>query len=254
MATSFFRGLGRRTRSQLVEAKYALPRNPLSSSIYRALRRGRMSGKYRIRRYRRIGYRPRRRWRRRRNRCAWMFKKEMHYADTNNWAGQDCDTVGAIQELTAIAQGDGVGDRTGNKIVMRSIYLKGYLALDAADTTFDGRMVRMVVVRWNEDTDLTAWTDIFDAQTVSSKVKMQNENKFKILWDHTWNMRKHDSNAQVLRYPVKFYKRQCYPVIYQNSTSTSGYKGRVYVLVIGNYTGASDPVAHVWARVKWQDV
>lgn len=229
---------------------------PLYSTITRWAQR-RPPGRYRIMRYRRVGrwYKPRRsRWKRGyRRRCRWMFRKEVHWNDNTPYNNALIGTSENIQQLTQITQGDGTDNRTGNKIVLKSIYLKGFASPNGLDTSFDGREMRLIVVRWNEDTDLTAMNQIYDSADITAKVSMQNENKFKILYDKVIQLRSKESTDMVYRRAVKFYRKECYPVLYQDSTATSAYRGRIYVIAISNL-GTNEPKLHLEARVKWVDV
>ncbi len=163
----------------------------------------------------------------------------------------DPSSSGAVVNLTAIAQGDDIDNRQGNKIRAKYISIRGLTQRHASATN---SFLRMMVIRDNNgSTTQPAIADLFSTVAVFA----QNENKlgdpqsnsrFSILWDKYVIF---DSTSRLLA-PVNWTSSLDHHIFYTGTAATNEGKGNIYLFIASN-EATNDPVVNVNAMVKYLD-
>ena len=105
-------------------------------------------------------------------------------------------TLGSIKSqnytLTNLSQGDQVGQRTGNSILLRSIYFRGYIQINPS-VTLNTRISIALVKDTMQVADTTPEvTDIFTSNEPEGQLRVGQTNnmagRFKILWRKNYNL------------------------------------------------------------------
>ncbi len=100
------------------------------------------------------------------------------------------DGIGAIQQLSNIAQGDTTLTRDGAQCKLVSIYIKGFLEMSASATS---TTVRLMLI-WDKQTNqaIYATTDLLlnatEKDSVVSPLNLNNKYRFVVLWDRLFSM------------------------------------------------------------------
>lgn len=165
-------------------------------------------------------------------------------------------TLGSTQSdifsLVQIAQGDQVGQRTGNSILIRSLYLRGYMQVNPSVSTVS-RISLALVKDTQQIADTTpAITDIFTAITPESIIKTsQSTNtagRFKILWRKNYSLVPGQTpNINIDKY-WKLYDHVKY-----NGTASTDVQKNGYYLVIMSSEATNYPTVSVNSRIGYYD-
>ena len=207
---------------------------------------------YRKKTYRRRA--PRRRYRRR-----MTAKRVKQIVESSvNWKFRDSSFTNSvsdsatINELTQIAQGT-AGTAASDQRVDESIKIKsifGRLCMSVADTT---NIVRVIIMQWNKSTAPTSAAGPLNATaTVLSHYNVDaNKGQYRVLYDKSYAMTFDGPGAKSIKFFLKFKK----PLVcnYTSSSSTSGYKGRIYAYLISDSSAASHPSVDQNYRLKFCD-
>lgn len=161
-----------------------------------------------------------------------MFKRDI--AET----GADVSTSTYITHFTAVAQGDGDGQRTGNSIFVRNTNCKGVLRWNAS-AAYVGCTVRIALVMDTQQIGDTSpgWTDVYEAVTPWSHLNSDTVGRFTILASKTFHLNAStNSNA-----PFFFNKPMRHHVRYNGTASTDVQRGGIYLMAISDIAAASAP-------------
>jgi len=151
------------------------------------------------------------------------------------------DTVGAVSHISAVAQGDLVSNRTGNKIRVKSIYVQVRVSTVSIDGLVEG-FARFYIVRDLQqvgDTSPTA-SDILNAVNTPQSVltSVATQGRFKIirtfpLMDFTMIR---SSNA--IQSAVQYYYKSRFdiPITYNGVNGADIQKNGLYVVVVTSDT------------------
>ncbi len=163
----------------------------------------------------------------------------------------DPNSTGAVVNLTAIAQGDNIGNRQGNKIRMKHISVRGSVAINASATA---TRLRMMIVRDNNgSTTIPAITALFS----SSGVFNQNRNKlgdpqtnsrFSIIFDKFLLLNQDGREQGAVNYSSSL----DHHVYFSATASTDEGKGALYLFISSN-EATNDPIVSVDCMLKWID-
>ncbi len=183
---------------------------------------------------------------------AYAVKKliNVEYKTLSTAFTADPNNAGAVVNLTAIAQGDGVGARSGNKCRVKYISVKGTVFLHASATQ---SRVRMMIVRDNNgSTTQPAITDLFaDATTFAqNKNKLgdpQSNSRFSVLFDKMLMI-----DTRRPQYSYAWSQALDHHVFFSGSGATDEGKGHLYLFIASN-EATNDPIITADAMVKWID-
>jgi hypothetical protein len=165
-------------------------------------------------------------------------------------------TLGATQSdiwnLQQIATGDGAGGRTGNSILVRSLYLRGYMQINPSVSAVT--RVSLCVVQDLQQISDTVPTilDIFTSINPEATIKVgsttNSAGRFKIIWRKNYSLVQGQSpNINI----DKFFK--LYSHIKFNGTGTSDIQKNGYYLVMMSSETVNFPTISVQSRLGYYD-
>ncbi len=163
----------------------------------------------------------------------------------------DPNTTGAVVNLTAIAQGDTIANRQGNKIRAKYISVSGNVQINASATSSH---VRMTIVRDNNgSTTQPAIGDLFPdvATFFANKNKTgdpQSNSRFSVLYDEFIMM----DVVNIEQVAVRWTSSLDHHIFYTGAAATDEGKGNIYLFIASN-EATNDPVVRVDAMVKFID-
>jgi len=135
-------------------------------------------------------------------------------------------TAGVVTHITVIAQGDGLADRSGDKIFIERVNLAVNSISSASNNT------RYVVVRDNFNLGTTpSYTDVFATAVVASPYSSLNvvqQKRFRILCDFVINGSTNGKAASFVRKTMIVNQ----PCFFTGAASTTKAAGSLYLLVV----------------------
>ncbi len=163
----------------------------------------------------------------------------------------DPNSTGAVLALTAIAQGDDIANRQGNKIRAKHLSVRGHIQINGSATTSHGRM--LIIRDNNGSTAQPAITDLFlDASTMRvGKNKLgdpQSNSRFTILWDYTYTIDAINKNQVFFKYSMEL----DHHIYFTDTAATDEGKGHLYLFTASN-EATNDPVVSANCMIKFID-
>ncbi len=177
-----------------------------------------------------------------------LINVEYHRISTSFPAAPN--TTGSTTNLTAIAQGDDVSNRQGNKIRMKQLLLSGNVRLHASATDSN---VRMVIVRDNNgSTTIPTITDLYGSaanffQNLLKEGNPQQNSRFTVLWDKYVFV-----NSDTPNKPVAYSMALDHHCFFSGTAATDEGKGALYLFQASNES-TNDPVVNILAQTVWID-
>lgn len=172
---------------------------------------------------------------RRNSRQTTMFLRRAEPNTFSTAYGTQPTTAGAVSQLSGIAQGDGLGDRTGDKIWVRYIEF-GFNQLSSGTNN-----TRFLIVRDDSPEGGTpSVTDILTSAVVSSPFQSLNVTqmrRFRILFDKTTSSSQNGNLAHAMK-PKKIMINQ--PTYFSGSAAGNKGRGTLYFLVITDVATSSN--------------
>lgn len=152
---------------------------------------------------------------------------------------------GAILSLSQVAQGDGVQNRDGNQIEVKSLRSKFTLERHASAT---GTWVRMIYFIDNQPTSgsVPSVTDVLTTADPSSLPHFDNRRRFTILADRTFNL--HEN----LVAHGDYYKRLNMKHTFDGTASNTLVDNALYLLYLSN-EATNTPTLLIKHRVRFID-
>lgn len=167
-------------------------------------------------------------------------------------------TLGAVQSdiygLVRIAQGDGESERTGNSILCRSIYLRGFMQVNSA-VSGNTRVCLCLV----QDTQQIADTnptvlDIFNSLNPEAMINRSNTNntagRFKIIWRKNYNLTPATGSTPSINID-KYFK--VYSHVKYNGSGSQDLQKNGYYLVMLTSEATNFPTISLTSRVNYHD-
>lgn len=190
-------------------------------------------------------------------------KSETNYFDRTQ-EDQEVNTSNLLVNLTnAISQGDGEGERVGDKIDLRYLRISGDFVTKVAGSGTASTLndIRHIVFRWKPDngTDAPTVAQILeDTATLPIHSPYQQDpserRKFTILYDRHFTLQSRslggrDHRDFYITVPAKKLGKICF-----NSGITTG-TGMIYMLLIGNQaTGDNAVLLDYASQVQYKDM
>lgn len=182
-------------------------------------------------------------------------------------AGYLANTTGSITLLNGCILGSDYNNRIGRKIVVRSLYIRGYVVCDPTVTAGVGsspaQLARLIVFIDNQPNGTTpAVTDLLVSAHASSQLNLDNRDRFRVVADSTFPMGPLVMLSTTTGYAdqavkdVNCYKKLSLETIYNaGNAGTIGdiASGALYMLWVGTVVAGSDCAASVSARVRFSD-
>ena len=175
-----------------------------------------------------------------------LVNSEMYKYDGNN--NFSPTTSGSITALTSIAQGDGVAARTGNSLLVKSVYIN-FNCINNASATNGTIITSWLIMDTQQVGDTSpAFTDIFTATNVNAILSPESVGRFKILRRDNIVL----SPNGVATKQFKIYKRMLHHVRFNGVNSTDIQKGGLYWVVCSNQAVNAPTVTYQF-RVAYHD-
>jgi len=160
-----------------------------------------------------------------------------------------------------VAQGTDFTNRVGRVINMSSILFRYFITPENTASNSEGEIVRILLVydMQSNSTTIPAITDVLNASDVLSGVKLDNRDRFKILYDKRTAMRGVTFTAAAVTGgdPQPFFKEKFFKVnldtVYSGTGGTIGNiaTGSLLLYFVGN-VGSTNTLTH-YCRVRFTD-
>jgi len=178
-----------------------------------------------------------------------LINSELHYKD--NSLNPTINSSGSVTWVTnALAQGDAVANRTGNSILLKTIFLRGTINMSTSATS---TFVRLIFFLDKENDGATpAVTDVLQSADYKSNYNLLHSKRFVMLYDRTHTF---DVVTGPRIKPFKLMLKP--PMTHLKFGGTSGNiadarENHIFLLAITN-EATNVPVAPMEARIKWFD-
>lgn len=160
--------------------------------------------------------------------------------------GSAISNSGTIVHLSAIAQGDGDNNRSGNSVYARSLNLKGTLSMHGSASNTFVRMSLVMDTQQIADTS-PSFTDIYENSDINSHLNNTTVGRFKVLCSRTYNLSV--TNTNKILYINKAMRHH---IRYNGSASTDQQKGALYLVFVSN-EATNTPNVNYEARLTYID-
>ena len=172
-------------------------------------------------------------------------KQELNFTDV---AISGAITTGLLTLLNGIAEGDDNTDRSGKKVVMKSVQVHGMLAYGAAGSR-EGRALLI----WDNAPNgvLPAITDILTVSTSNGFPNINNVGRFSILKDVHPDPALGVAQGTTTQMPIEFYKKlnDATRFLGTGATIASIQNGALYLLLLG--ADSSNATVDIRTRVRF---
>lgn len=146
---------------------------------------------------------------------------------------------GSIVHLSAIAVGDGSGNRTGNSIFVRKVYGQFNIKQHATAAYTSYRL--MVVIDKQQVGDTSPGvTDILEAARVTSFLNPAEYGRFTVLWDKKFQTEDNGRETKM----VKFYKNLRHHCRYNGTAASDIQRGGIYLLMLSDQATNTPTVSY----------
>ncbi len=176
-----------------------------------------------------------------------LVNSELHSSDFT--LNTTVTTTPTVSHLTDVAIGDDFTQRTGRKIRLKSIQIRGDIELNAVATNSTFRMI-VFKDTMNIGTPPTA------SQIVANTDALRNPepnflNRFKILMDRTIQLnQKVDANLPKVTF--NWYRKLDLPVTYTGTASTDEGKNSLWLLLVSD-EASNAPDLDFTSRIRFRD-
>lgn len=188
-----------------------------------------------------------------------MSRGELKTVDVDQSAYQ-ADTTGTVTLLNGIATGTDFTNRIGRKVLLKSIYIKGWLS--NTDTTTANTMCRLAIVYDSQSNAAApAITDVFKSINGTTHLNLDNRDRFRILYDKHYALASVDNTAtQAIAgsptiFPVKLYRKLNLEEQFSGIAATIGSisTGAIYMMTFSSATPTNGGAFTVSTRIRFQD-
>lgn len=159
----------------------------------------------------------------------YVLSRERKFYDVNLGAGA-IPTTGTLILVFSPSLGNDYNNRIGRKCLLRSIYIRGYLNIDAtnplATANVGSQQTRMILFMDNQPNGIApAITDLLVTNEVQSQLNPNNRDRFVVIKDKNYVFDPFIYNTATgyvgfnrTRYAIKIYKKmKCEVIFNQNS-------------------------------------
>jgi len=175
-----------------------------------------------------------------------LVNSEKHKNDVGP-ASINVDTTGTVVHLTAIAQGDGSNQRTGNSILLSGCSVKLQIALHASATVSALRVILFQDKQQVAD-GTPAISDVLNSVSTMAHLNANNIGRFNILMDKMVMLGVGSNTTKVIQEYFKIQKH----VRYNGTATTDIQKNGLYIMFLS--TEPTNVVLVSYGiRVSWHD-
>lgn len=167
-----------------------------------------------------------------------LVNSELYKFDLSNSSTAITSDSPLVTHLSAIATGDGEGQRTGNSIFVRSIDLKGILTYNSSSTVQAQTCECIIVADSQQIGDTTpAFTDVFSSAVPWAHLNASTVGRFSILGRKRIILEKNGDGVKSvnINVPLKHHIR------YNGANSGDVQKGGLYLMMVSDVATASNP-------------
>jgi len=159
-----------------------------------------------------------------------LVNSELFHYDASNLINGSVSSGGAVQFLTPMPQDDTVAGRTGNSILLKSIYLKGVITWNSSNS---GQIIKCWMVQDNQQVAGTApsFANVFNSRDVISMRNRNTLDRFTILDTKTYQQNE-SKDSQL----IDLYKDFQHHVKWYGTGGGDIQKGGIYLLFVSNKT------------------
>lgn len=177
-----------------------------------------------------------------------LVNSERMYADRTCTLGSNRSLVWGI---TLLSQGDGPSNRTGNSMLLRSIYLRGYCQINPS--VVGNTRITLMVVRDNQQQPDTTPSvlDILKTEDPDSMLNTATAGRFKIVWRKTMALFPQSTGSGSVKDIEKYLK--VYDHVRYNGSSTSDIQKHGYYLVMVSSESTNFPTIDIESRIGYHD-
>lgn len=170
------------------------------------------------------------------------------------------DTTGSVTLLNGVAQGDDFTNRTGRKMTMKSLYIRGLVK--NVDSVSGPNLARMIIVYDNQTNGAApVITDILKAASSTSQINLNNRDRFRILCDQQYAIGAIDNTATQayaagpIVFDFKLYKKLNLETIFGGTTAAvaSINTGSLYMITIGDQAAGAGSLFKLTTRIRFLD-
>lgn len=176
-----------------------------------------------------------------------LVNSERLYADTNLTS----TATNAIFRLVNLANGDGANNRTGNSVLLRSLYLRGQIEINPS-VTANTRYCIAIVRDMQQVSDTTpSLSDIFkDPTDPESMLNVSTAGRFKIIYRRSRALTPVTAGNNV--HMIKIYKAMREHLRWNGSAATDVAKGHYYLCLLTSEV-TNTPSFDVVCRSSYHD-
>lgn len=171
-------------------------------------------------------------------------KKQVGYLDTLPASGSSITTTGTFTNLSVLPQGDGQGERVGEKVMISGLRYHGLYKGNTASGATSLHYLRVVLFRWNPDNNVDApsLAKMFEITTDNQSHFIgdrTSRSKFKVLKDmHIVMNSINNGNGVSLKNKIIKYLKINKPLLFNEGGNTG--KGHIYILEWSNGTAGAN--------------
>jgi len=178
-----------------------------------------------------------------------LVNSEMYKLDTAI-SGQNIDGASPyITHLTAVGQGDGDNQRSGNSIFVRSFNFKGAISRTASGDA--AQVIRLSVIQDIQqvsDTTPTV-TDVYEGTSPYAHLNSATVGRYKVLWSRTYTL----DTANRLVTAVQINLPMRHHVRYNGTGTTDVQKGGLYMIASSSQATNHFPAINGEYRLSYHD-
>lgn len=176
-----------------------------------------------------------------------LVNSEMLYTERQTSLGS---MQANIWNLCQVPEGDDYNQRHGNSILVRTLYLRGFMQVNPS-VTGDSRVSLVIVQDKQQIADtVPAITDIFTGITPESMVKLASAGRFKIIWRKNYTLNIPAGNTPNHNIS-KFFN--LYSHVRFNGAADSDGQKNVYYLVMLTSEATNFPSISISTRLGFHD-
>lgn len=176
-----------------------------------------------------------------------LINSEMYKFDVVNSAVNMPDT-GSLTGISAIAQGDGSGARTGNSVFARSVNLKGAITWNSTSASPQVARCSIVMDKQQVGDTTPGYTDIYSAAGPYSHLNANTVGRFKVLYTRTFEL-----NSQTQQIPFQINLPMRHHIRYNGANTTDIQKGGLFLVFTSSQATNNFPTISYDCRLSYHD-
>lgn len=178
-----------------------------------------------------------------------LVNSELFKYDQTFTAATQITNSGTVASLTAIANGDGQGARTGNSIFVRSFNLKGRLQYTTGGNSQQTIRISVVMDKQQVGDTSPSYSDIYSNPAPWSHLNPATVGRFKVLWTRTFVVDPVGKTG--LPFQINIPMR--HHVRYNGTSGTDIQRGGLFLTYISDQGTSNYPIIDAEYRLSYHD-